>query len=136
MRAQQALVVAFAALVLLASCGSNTKQSASATTTTPTAPTYVDKTAQTTVTITARDDFFTPQFVKVRAGTTIVFENTGHNEHNVISGDGSFANVETDAFAPGETAKVELDKPGTHTYYCSLHGAPGAGMYGSMLVVP
>lgn len=136
MRAKHTFVLGFTALVVLAGCGSHAGSSASSSTTTTVSPNYVDKTAQTTVTITARDDFFTTQFTKVRVGTTVIFENGGHNEHNVISTDGSFANIETDAFAPGASAKVVFDKPGTHTFSCSLHGSPTAGMYGSVLVVP
>ncbi len=136
MRAKHSLIVGFIALVVFAGCGSHASSSASTTPTTASPVNYVDKTSEKTVTITARDDYFTPQFVKVRAGTTIVFENNGHNEHNVISADGSFSNIETDGFAPGTSTKVVFDKPGTHTFYCSLHGAPTAGMYGTVLVVP
>src|SRR5215472_4738772 len=90
-----------AAVAVLPACGSS-----SASTKPAAAPVqYVDKTSERTVTITARDDFFTPQFTKVRAGTTVVFENDGRNEHNLVSSDNAFARFDTGAFAPGKKVK-------------------------------
>ncbi len=137
MRARVGVVLfVLAALAFAASCGSGSGKSGSTTGTTVDPASYTDKTAEQTVTIDARDDLFTPQYTKIRAGTTVVFENAGRNQHNVISADGSFSDVETDAFAPGRKVRVVFDKAGTHDFYCSLHGSATAGMRGSLLVVP
>lgn len=137
MRVQAGVVLlVLAALAFVPSCGSGSAKSTATTATTVDPVSYTDHTAERSVTIEARDDLFTPQYIKVRAGTTVVFENAGRNQHNVISVDGSFHDIETDAFAPGTKVRVVFDKPGTHDYYCSLHGSPIAGMRGSLLVVP
>ncbi|HUI48352.1 MAG TPA: plastocyanin/azurin family copper-binding protein [Acidimicrobiia bacterium] len=139
MRGRFAFVVPIlVGFVVLTGCGSNSgAKSGSGTTAATINPAqYVDKTSSRTVTIAARDDFFTPQFTKIRKGTTVVFENDGRNDHNVVSADDTFTNIGTDAFSQGRQAKVVFDKPGTHNFYCSLHGTPTNGMYGSLLVVP
>jgi plastocyanin len=97
---------------------------------------YIDRTTERSITIEARDDVFTPQYTKIRTGTTVIFKNAGRNQHNVISDDRSFHDIATDAFAPAVKVRVVFDKVGTHDYYCSLHGSATAGMRGSLLVVP
>jgi plastocyanin len=137
MRVPIALVLfAVAALAFLPSCSSGSSKSGSTTGTTVDPASYTDKTATPTVTIAARDDLFAPQYTKVRAGTTVVFDNGGRNQHNVISADGSFHDIEAAAFAPGMTVRVVFAKPGTYDFYCSFHGSATAGMHGSLLVVP
>jgi plastocyanin len=137
MRVQACFVLfVIAALAFLPSCGSGSSKSAPTTGTTVDPATYTDKTASRTVTIDARDDLFTPQYTKIRVGTTVVFQNAGRNPHNLISSDHSFPDVESDAFGPGMKTQVVFDKVGTHDYYCSLHGSAIAGMRGSLLVVP
>jgi plastocyanin len=128
-------VLTVATLLLVAGCGSSAGSKSSTPTTVDPAR-YTDKTAAKTVTVDARDDLFTPRYVKIRAGTTVVFENAGRNQHNVLSVDGAFRDIETDAFAPGTKARVVFAKAGAHDYYCSLHGSPTAGMNGSILVAP
>lgn len=125
-----------AALAFLPSCSSGSGKSAPTRATTVAPASYTDRTAEQTVTIAARDDLFTPQYTKIRAGTTVIFANGGRNPHNVISADGTFHDVESDAFAPGMKVRVVFDKAGTHDFYCSLHGSATAGMRGSLLVVP
>ena len=128
------LVSVLAALVFLAGCGSGSPKRTSTSTIDP--ATYTDKTTARTVTIDARDDLFTPQLTKIRAGTTVIFQNGGRNPHNVVSADRVFHDIRTDAFAPGTKVRVVFDKAGTHDFYCSLHGSATAGMRGSLLVVP
>ncbi len=132
-RAVLSLVVA---LLFVPACGSSSGKSASTPGSTVDPASYTDKTAARTVTIDARDDLFTPQYTKISAGTTVVFENAGRNQHNVISVGGSFHDIGTDAFAPGAKVPVTFDKVGTYDFYCSLHGSATAGMRGSLLVVP
>ena len=137
MRARAGVVVILIAVVaFLPGCGSSSKKSGSTTGTSVDPASYTDRTAARTVTIDARDDLFVPQYTKIRAGTTVIFENAGRNPHDVFSADGSFPDIRADTFAPGMKVRVVFDKPGTHDLFCSLHGSATAGMHGSLLVVP
>jgi plastocyanin len=129
------VLVLLVALAFVTSCSSGSGKGASTGTTVDPAS-YTDKTAARIVTIEARDDLFTPQYTKIRAGTTVIFENGGRNPHNVVSADGSFRDLESDVFAPGMKVQVVIDKAGAHDFYCSLHGSATGGMRGSLLVVP
>jgi plastocyanin len=128
------ILFVLAALAFVTSCSSD--KSGSPTDTTVDPASYIDRTTERSITIEARDDLFTPQYTKIRAGTTVIFKNAGRNQHNVISTDQAFHDIGTDAFAPGVKVRVVFDKLGTHDYYCSLHGSATAGMRGSLLVVP
>jgi plastocyanin len=137
MRAQVGVVLlVLAVLTFSPSCGSGSSKNGPTTGTTVDPASYIDKTAARIVTIDARDDLFTPQYTKIRAGTTVIFENGGRNPHNIVSADGAFRDVESTAFAPATKVHVVIDKPGAHDFYCSLHGSAIAGMRGSLLVVP
>ena len=68
------------------------------------------------------------------AGTEVVWENDGRNEHNVIPVEGDEWGVEADEFAPGDSYSYRFTEPGTYDYYCSLHGTTTAGMVGSITV--
>ena len=35
---------------------------------------------------------------------------------------------------PGDDFEQELDTPGAYGYFCTFHGAPGKGMYGTLIV--
>jgi plastocyanin len=137
MRAQISVVVLLVvgAVAWASGCSSGSGKVGSTTTTVDPAR-YTDKTSARTVTIDARDDLFTPQLTKVRAGTTVVFENGGRNPHNVVFADAAFHDIATDEFPPGTKVRVVFDKVGNHDFYCSLHGRATAGMRGSVLVVP
>jgi len=130
------ILLLLAIAIIVAGCGSSSGSGSKNASTTTTAPNYLDQTGTRVVTITARDDIFTPQFVKVRKGTTVIFENNGRNEHNVVSADGAFKDITTAAFEPGAQARVTLTTTGTHNYFCSLHGTATNGMRGAFLVVP
>jgi plastocyanin len=138
MRARLGIVLLSCAGLALAGCGAHSAgASGSAPTPTTVAPAnYADKTSERTVTITARDDFVSPQYTKIRKGTTVIFRNGGRNQHNLMSADGAFRNIDTDSFAPGSETKVVFTKVGPHDFYCSLHGTESVGMRGSVLVVP
>ena len=130
------VVFVLATLAFVPSCGSGSGKSGSTTGATVDPASYVDRTTERSVTIDARDDVFTPQYTRIRAGTAVIFKNAGRNQHNVISADGSFRDIETDAFAPSTKVRVVFATVGTHDFYCSLHGSATAGMRGSLLVVP
>ena len=88
------------------------------------------------VTVDARDNVYVEQFIEVKKGTTITWENTGRNRHNVLPDDeGDFTEVPADELDPGMKASVTFDKVGEFGYYCSLHGTATKGMFGAIKVV-
>ena len=90
-----------------------------------------------TATITAIDNNFEAQTTTVTAGTTITFENGGRNTHNVVpEGDPKATTwgALDAAFAPKATYSHTFDTPGTYVYYCTIHGTPRAGMFGTIIV--
>jgi len=78
------------------------------------------------------DNFYRPKKIKVRAGTTIRWTNEGRNEHNVLPDMGKrFGVADID---PDATYEHRFDKPGRYGYYCSVHGAPRTGQFGTVVV--
>jgi plastocyanin len=61
---------------------------------------------------------FTPARIQVTAGTTVTWTNAGSQAHTATSADGGW---DTGEIAPGQTATVTLDQPGTFTYLSSPH---------------
>ncbi len=86
---------------------------------------------------------FTPQTLTVKAGTKVTVTNDDAILHTWTSGtrtgaqsgapkdtpDGMF-DVKLDG--KGSKGSFTFDKPGTYTYYCSIH--PGNGMTGTVVV--
>ena len=99
--------------------------------------TFVDETAQTKVAVDAHDNTFSEQYTTVKAGATVTFTNTGHNEHDVVPVvSGSFKGIDTADFQPqGGSGSVTFSTPGDYSYYCSLHGTPTKGMTGTIRVL-
>lgn len=89
----------------------------------------------TAVTIDAADNDFRPQYVTVRTGTKVTFDNVGRNLHNVWAVDDRFASIATPDFDPGQQASVTFDIAGDYPYYCTLHGSSTKGMIGAIRVV-
>jgi plastocyanin len=124
---------------LLAGCGSQSLSSTEGTTA-PEGPdlssvTFEDRTAATSVQVDAVDNAFKPEYVTVKAGTTVTFRNDGRNEHNVIPTiSGGFAAIQADQFKPGTEQPVTFATPGDYPYYCSLHGTKTKGMIGAIRV--
>ena len=89
-----------------------------------------------TVTVAAEDNQFVPESLEVAAGTEVVFDNVGRNEHNVIPVDADQAavRVDTEDLEPGAQAARRLTELGTYRYYCSIHGTETAGMVGTITV--
>jgi plastocyanin len=126
-------VAAFATVAflggLLVACGGSSGSSTGSLT----GQTIRRETGRKTVTIQAIDNEFDPKFSAVSKGTTITFENAGHNKHNVLSvGDGFGASKILD---PGDTWEVTMQDAGDFRFYCSLHGTPTSGMDGGVRVV-
>ncbi|HMX07188.1 MAG TPA: plastocyanin/azurin family copper-binding protein [Microthrixaceae bacterium] len=88
------------------------------------------------VTVDTRDNVFVPQFIEVKKGTEVTWDNTGRNRHNVLPDDeGDFESIEVDELDPGEKASRTFDEVGEFGYYCSLHGTATKGMFGAIKVV-
>jgi len=65
------------------------------------------------------DNFsFTPQAVRVKAGTTIAWTNRDDIPHTVVSTDQAFKSKALDT---DDKFTTTLNKPGSYTYFCSLH---------------
>jgi amicyanin len=62
--------------------------------------------------------FFSPQEIRVKAGTTITWKNQDDIPHTVTSVDGVFKSKALDT---DDTFTTTLTKPGTYPYYCSIH---------------
>ncbi len=78
------------------------------------------------------DNLFVPRFVQVSAGTTIVWEQTGVQPHNVVFDDESFDSHPdcgqqiTSCMSQGDETQFTFEEVGEVAYYCVIHGRPGA----------
>lgn len=82
------------------------------------------------VTVAVTNFQFTPPSATVTAGGTVTW-NFNQGIHNVTWVAGGF----TDSGDLGSgTYQVTFPSAGTYSYYCSIHGAPGSGMSGSITV--
>ena len=84
---------------------------------------------------------FSPDLLTVQPGDAVTFVNKG-GYHNVVADDGSFrcahgcdadggnGNASLDFWV----ATITLSTPGTVGYFCEPHGAPGVGMFGTIIV--
>jgi plastocyanin len=132
-----------AAVILLVSCGGDSQDSEATTIETVPANGEV-------ITIQALDNSFRPFDFEIAAGTEVIFDNRGRNDHNIlpdtIKDDAGLTallasdtsptawGVASPDFVPGDTYSHLFNVPGTYNYYCSIHGTPGAGMYGTLVV--
>ena len=80
----------------------------------PTAP--ADAVEQASVSISQMR--FTTPTVTVKAGGTVTWTNSEGMPHTVTANDGSFGSSQLGA---GETYSHTFNKPGTYSYYCTLH---------------
>jgi len=65
------------------------------------------------------DNFsFAPAALKVKAGTQITWTNADDIPHTVVSNGPTF---KSKVLATGETFTFTADKPGTYSYFCSIH---------------
>lgn len=101
------LGIAAVAILILMAAGSRITASAVA---------QDGKPAETAVKI---DNFnFSPSPLTVAAGTTIRWTNRDDIPHTVVSEDKSFKSKVLDT---DETFAYTFTKPGTYTYFCSIH---------------
>lgn len=93
------------------------------------------------VTITASPSFnFSPSTVNIDVGDTVTFRNGG-GFHNVVADDGSWRCSNEcgtgSAGAPSSdtwSSSRTFTEAGTFGYFCEVHGAPGSGMFGTIIV--
>ena len=86
---------------------------------------------------------FSPQTATIDPGDTVAFVNRG-GVHNAVADDGSFRCARGcdgdgkggngNASNANWTSNVTFSKPGTIGYFCEIHGAPGQGMFGTIVV--
>ena len=102
------------------------------------------------INIQVLDNSYRPSDYEISAGTEVIFENRGRNDHNILpdsvkNDDGLVELLRNDSspsawgvastdFVPGDVFSHVFTAPGVYTFYCSIHGAPGAGMYGIIRV--
>ncbi|HEX2426272.1 MAG TPA: PLDc N-terminal domain-containing protein [Actinomycetota bacterium] len=77
------------------------------------------------------DDVFSPRIVRVPVGGIVEWTNDGRSLRDVVADDGSWRSPK---LRPGETFEHRFDQMGAFPYHCSFHGAPGAGMTGTIVV--
>lgn len=86
---------------------------------------------------------FEPKQLSVKVGTTVTWEVSDQIGHTVttgtftLGGDGLRSEQHPDGtidmpLAKGKTVSFTFDRPGTYTYYCSIH----KGMNGEVDVTP
>jgi plastocyanin len=89
-------------------------------------------TSEEFVTVSVRDNAFRAQTITVTPGTVVRWVNDGRNVHNVRPDEGfEFGSRK---LTRGQSYAFQFDDPGTYGYYCSLHGAPGKGQFGAVVV--
>lgn len=62
---------------------------------------------------------FKPKTLTVPAGSKVVWTNLDEEPHIVTSAGGSFSN--SPGLDTNDSYSFTFDKPGTYTYYCSIH---------------
>lgn len=84
--------------------------------------------------VTALDNTFDDQGIRIAPGTTVRWTNRGHQDHDVVPAEGEGWGVDIGDFAPGDVYEHTFDQPGTYSYYCTIHGTPSRGMVGAVVV--
>jgi len=73
---------------------------------------------------------FSPSTVNIQVGDTVRWTNNTGTFHDVKADDNSFGNTAATSWTFTHT----FSAPGSFGYYCSLHGFPGGGMSGTVMV--
>ena len=106
------LVVAFAVLLLMAASASRIVWAADGTSSAGAGG------ASSGAEVKIDNFSFTPQEIKVKAGTTITWTNRDDIPHTVVSTDSLFKSKALDT---DDKFTFTPTKPGTYSYYCSIH---------------
>lgn len=86
------------------------------------------------VPVVALDNSFRPAIVEIAVGDTVIWENRGMNEHDVLYVEGDDWGVAVEEFQPGAVYRHVFTEPGEYRYYCSIHGSADVGMVGTVVV--
>ncbi len=89
---------------------------------------------QTIINVTVGDNFFQPASVTAAPGDSIVFTYTGARTHPVASDNSTFSTFQMSSALRRHT--FTLATAGTYGYHCQFHGAPGTGMFGTIVIQP
>jgi len=87
--------------------------------------------------VLALDNNFIQAALTIEAGTEVLWENNGRNDHDVTPVDdldGVAWGVKSDVFVPKTTYSHVFEQPGTYAYFCTIHGTTKAGMVGTIVV--
>lgn len=71
-------------------------------------------------TIEIGDDFFEPEDISIDAGTRVIWEWTGENDHRVdieYQGEEALSDEQSEG-----TYEFTFDQPGEYDYHCTVHG--------------
>lgn len=84
-------------------------------------------------TVTAVDNRFEPQEVRISPGDTVVWTNRGQNQHDIRADDGE--SFRSGTLGTGETFSHRFTEEGFYYYHCNFHGArKKVGMWGLVVV--
>jgi len=137
---------AMAGLAGMAACGGEERSDVTTTVGDSTVETAAASTTASPITypangvveeVLALDNNYILQTVTITAGTEVEWFNNGRNDHNVIpEGDLETTSwgVQLEDFRPGDRYSHVFTTPGTYVYYCTIHGTPTAGMFGTIIV--
>lgn len=96
----------------------------------------INLTGESAVSISTIDNDFDPSIVVITAGTEVTFTNDGRNVHNVVPEvEGTFEEISSEEFQPGVSVTRIFEETGDIPYYCAIHGVPGRGQTGRIIVV-
>lgn len=98
------------------------------------AETAVAAGAHHVVTVGATGHLFSPQVLNISPGDSVTFTNAGNGYHDAVSDDGTTFTTGTPSNAAWSHT-FSFPKPGRFGYYCTQHGGPGQGMYGTINVI-
>ncbi|HEX6231143.1 MAG TPA: plastocyanin/azurin family copper-binding protein [Actinomycetota bacterium] len=93
--------------------------------------TAVGRRARARAPVTVADDVFRPPELTVTVGDEVVWTNQGLNPHTVTADDRAF---DSGTLETGQRFSVTFDQVGEVPYYCQIHGEPGSGMFGVVIV--
>ena len=76
---------------------------------------------------------FDPTSLSVSSGATVTWRDGSGTAHTVTSDPAAPQSFDLSSSAGG-TVSRQFNSPGTYNYHCALHGSPGAGMHGTLIV--
>jgi plastocyanin len=138
MRSFKIVLVGSAIVLATAACGSSGDSGASAG-----SPSLSQSQSGSSAKVVTKLLSFEPKKLSVKVGTTVTWEVSDQIGHTVttgtftLGGDGLRSAQQPDGkvdmpLAKGKPVSYTFDKPGTYTYYCSIH----KGMNGEVEVTP